>query len=146
LIPPIGGDSVGDVMSFLEICSKLIFFVWTTWLIIMMIWQLDVTDRWRHYLYLKMSIFLVGYIGFVWLRKRLFRSFDGKETDWIPGFCAHNSFVLIFAYLHWPYDLFHNKSYQAEGTGGEQVDQIVDVADLPAEPDDKLPDGDGKPT
>jgi hypothetical protein len=135
LTPPIGGDSFGDIISFLEICSKLIFFGWTTWMIAMLIWQLDVTDRWKYYLYLEASIFLAGYTGFVWLAKRLFSAFDGRETDWILEFCAHNSFALITAYLHWPYDLFHDKNYQVDGTGGEQTEQIVEIADPPAQAD-----------
>jgi hypothetical protein len=146
LTPPIGGDSFGNIISFLEICSKLIFFGWTVWMIVMLIWQIDVTDRWKYYLYLEAFFFLTGYIGFVWLRKRVFSSFNGKETDWILGFCAHNLFVLITAYLHWPYDLFHDKNYQAEGTGGEQPEQIVEIADPPADADPESSDGDARPT
>jgi hypothetical protein len=132
-LPP-SADRVEHILRLVELCANLMYLVYAIICIIHGLWEVDVTERYKFFVYSLGGGFLIFAWGLVHVLVDAFpRDFKNSSLRFVMGFSVENLFVLMMVALHWPYEVVHTKGLEntVQNEMGLEQDQRLDIVPDP---------------
>jgi hypothetical protein len=105
-----------------ELCAErtrafagAVFAAWASVRVASVVRRVDLTERFRSYMYAIASSVVAAHALVVDVLARAFGWFEGSGVEFVTAFAVYNTFALMMLYFHWPYEPVSDMTYEAGG-------------------------------
>ena len=117
-------DKIENILGLLELIIYLVFSVLVTIYITRAGIQVDVTERYKFYIYFSSGILAVIIIAIAHILSSL-KIINGTSISFVLKYSVENVLTLLMAYFHWPYEVLQDQQYDDTHSDQQQPTEFL---------------------